>query len=137
MKLLKSISKTIRPDKAFLFFDALEEIAEYEGFSSMSKNEQAILIIVSELKCYPEVMYDKECPDCIREEMSISQFALGEMLDLLWDHPWSEPIDIIDDFVLKCHLYKTTSVLSDQKRVFSISEKTALTLIKKLKENEI
>lgn len=102
----------------------------------MRLNERALLIIVAALECYPERPYDSSCPDDEKEEISFSQWALNELLDLIWDHPWTAASDIIEDFVYKCREYVVTSKLPVQKRIFDIAEKTAIQLLKDIKEAE-
>lgn len=99
----------------------------------MDPNEQVMLKIVKELENFQECPYDRYTERRKKEEISISKFTMEEMLELIWDHPWNDPIDILEEFALKCGLFKATSKLSDQKRIFSISEKTALKFIEEIK----
>ncbi len=102
----------------------------------MRVNERALLTVVAVLGCYPERPYDNSYSEDEKEEISFSQWALNELLDLLWDHPWTAASDVIEEFACKCQIYVATSVLPDQKRIFDIAEKTAMQLLKDIKEAE-
>ena len=52
------------------------------------------------------VMVVKIIPEHELEEFAFSRCAIEEILQLIWDHPWTLASDIIEDFVLKMEFYK-------------------------------
>lgn len=129
--------KVKSPNKDSLLFEGLEEIAEYDGWSSMRINERALLIIVSAIDDSNECPYDdRTCSYYKKEEISFSNWALNEMLELVWDHPWSLASEVIEGFALKCVMYEKTTPLAKQKRVFKIASKTAFDILEAIKEVE-
>lgn len=133
---MKTKKKVKSPDRGSLLFAGLSEVAQYEGISSMRVNERALLTIVAALGCYTEQPYDNSWPDHEKEEVTFSHWALEEILDLVWDHPWTLASEVIEDFELRCRLYALSSLMPDQKRIFTIAAQTASEILDEVKEVE-
>lgn len=99
-------------------------------------NERALLIIVSALGCYQERPYDNSTPNEEKEQITFSHWALDEILNLVWEHPFTLASDTIEDFALKLQIYAVVSVTQDQKRIFTIAANTALGILEEIKEVE-
>lgn len=99
-------------------------------------NDRALLYIVSVLDCYPERPYDRSFPDSLKEEITYSRWALNELLDLVWDHPFVPASETIEGYAIVFQIYAEASVLPDQKRIFDIAADTAIELLKEIKEVE-
>ena len=104
----------------------------------MRINERALLAIVAAIEEYPnDRPYNNSCPDHEKEVITFSRWALEEILNLVWDHPWTLASDVVENFALQCQIYELSSELPDQKRIFSIAAKTALELLEDIKEAEM
>lgn len=66
------------------------------------------------------------------EEVAFSRCAIEEILQLVWDHPWTLASDTIEDFALKMELYKDLSVTDEQRRIFSVMAETALEVLQEI-----
>lgn len=124
------------PDKGSLLFADLIEPVPYEGWSLYAMNERALLTIVAALGCYNERPYDRSYSDAEKEEITFSHWAIDEILNLVWDHPFVLASDTVEEFTLKLQIYAITSVTEDQKRIFTIAANTALKLLEEIKEVE-
>lgn len=103
----------------------------------MRVNERALMFIVAAIGNYPEERpYDNDWPDDEKAEVTFSHWALDEILDLVWDHPWTMASDTIEDFIFKCQVAEMASELPEQKRIFSIAAKTAVEILDEIKEVE-
>ena len=98
-------------------------------------NERAIVYLTQMLDCYENIPY-LDWPQHELEEFAFSRCAIEEILQLIWDHPWTLASDIIEDFVLKMEFYKKSSVTDDQERIFSVSEETALEVLQEIESLE-
>lgn len=129
-------TKKVRsPERDSLLFAGLVERVTYEG-CHCSMNERALLIIVAALDCYPERPYDDSMPLHQKEEITFSQWALGELLDLVWDHPWTLASETIEDFAMLMQFYASTSITEKQNRIFTIAANTALEILEEIEEVE-
>ena len=99
-------------------------------------NERALLTIAAAVSTYPDCPYDNSWSKYEKEEATFSLWALNEILNLVWDHPWTLASDTVDDFAFRLQVYKETSAAPDQKRIFTIAAKTALDILKEIKEVE-
>lgn len=135
---MRAKKKVRSPNGDSLLFAGLVEVAQYEGVTSMRINERALLIIMAALDEYPQDRpYDNSWPDEKKEETTFSHWALEEILDLVWDHPWILASDVIEDFELNCWLSVHAAATPDQKRIFTIAAETAERLLKDIKEAEM
>lgn len=98
-------------------------------------NERAIMALMRMLGMYDDVPRS-DWPQHKLEEIAFSRCAIEEVLQLIWDHPWTLASDIIEDFVLKMEFYKRSSVTDDQERIFSVSEETALEVLQEIESLE-
>lgn len=70
------------------------------------------------------------------EEIAFSRCAIEEILQLVWDHPWTLASETIEDFALKMKFYKEASVTDDQKRIFSVLAETAWEVLQEIEPLE-
>lgn len=131
-------TKKVRsPNKDSLLFAGLFERVQYEGVDQCGMNDKALLMIVMALSEYPEHRpYDNDWPEHEKEEITFSKWALNELLDEVWDHPWTLASETIFNFILKCHLYAASSVTDGQRRIFEIAAKTASEILEEIEEVE-
>ena len=99
-------------------------------------NEQALFIIASTLGQFPDLPYDDSWPEAEKAELTFSKWALGELLNLIWEHPFTPASETIETFVFKAQIYEAVSQIPDQKQIFSIAAKTAQELLTHIKEVE-
>lgn len=103
----------------------------------MRINDRALLVIVAALNNYSEERpYDNDWPDDKKAEVTFSHWALDEILDLVWEHPWTMASDTIENFILKCRLFEATSKLPEHKQIFSIAARTGMEILDEVKEVE-
>lgn len=114
-----------RPNKASLLLDEEE----------LHMNERAIVYLTQMLDCYENIPY-LDWPQHELEEFAFSRCAIEEVLQLVWDHPWTLASDTIEDFALKMELYKDSSVTDDQKRIFSVLAETAWGVLQEIEPLE-
>lgn len=98
-------------------------------------NERALLAIVAALDEYEETPR-LDWPDHEKEEITFTRWALEEILNLVWDHPWTLASETIEHFGLIMMQFSSTSVTRDQKRIFSIAADTAFDFLEDIKEVE-
>lgn len=98
-------------------------------------NERAIMFLTRMLDCYENIPY-LDWPQHELEEFAFSRCAIEEILQLIWDHPWTLASDIIEDFALKMELYKGSSVTDEQKRVFSVLAETSWEILQEIEPLE-
>lgn len=98
-------------------------------------NERAIVYLTQMLDCYENIPY-LDWPQHELEEFAFSRCAIEEVLQLVWDHPWTLASDTIEDFALKMELYKDSSVTDDQKRIFSVLAETAWGVLQEIEPLE-
>lgn len=98
-------------------------------------NERAIMALMQMLGMYDDVPRS-DWPQHELEEIAFSRCAIEEVLQLVWDHPWTLASDTIEDFALKMELYKDSSVTDDQKRIFSVLVETAWEVLQKIEPLE-
>lgn len=100
-------------------------------------NDKALFVITTALNEYPEQYpYDKNWPDDEKEEITFSKWALGELLDEVWNHPQTLASETIFTFAVKCRSYVSSSVMDDSKRIFAIAAETAFKLLEEIEEME-
>ena len=114
-----------RPDKASLLLDEEE----------LHMNERAIMALMKMLDMYEDTPR-LDFPQHELEEIAFSRCAIEEILQLVWDHPWTLTSDTIEDFALKMELYKDSSVTDEQKRVFSVLAETAWEILQEIEPLE-
>lgn len=98
-------------------------------------NERAIMALMKMLDMYEDAPY-LDLPQHELEEIAFSRCAIEEILQLVWDHPWTLASDTIEDFALKMELYKDSSVTDEQKRVFSVLAETAWEILQEIEPLE-
>lgn len=113
------------PDKDSSFLDVKEP----------HMNDRIIMDLMRMLEMYE----DSPCVDWSQhefEEVAFSRCAIEEILQLVWDHPWTLASDIIENFALKMEFYKKSSVTDDQKRIFSSWAETAWGILQGIEQLE-
>ena len=115
-----------RPDKASLLLDEEE----------LHMNERAIMFLMRMLDAYENIPRPWELAQHEAEEIAFSRCAVEEILQLVWDHPWTLASDTVEDFALKMELYKGSSVTDEQKRVFSVLAETAWEILQEIEPLE-
>lgn len=131
------MKKVKSPNQDSLLSAELFERVQYEGVDQRGMNDKALLIIVMVLSEYPEDRpYDNNWPKHKKEEITFSKWALNELLDEVWDHPWTLASETIFNFILRCQIYAASSVTDGQRRIFEIASKTATELLEKIEEVE-
>ena len=98
-------------------------------------NERAIMALMKMLDMYEDTPR-LDIPQHELEEIAFSRCAIEEILQLVWDHPWTLASDTIEDFALKMELYKDSSVTDEQKRVFSVLAETAWEILQEIEPLE-
>lgn len=98
-------------------------------------NERVIMALMRMLDMYEDAPR-LDWPLHELEEVAFSRCAIEEILQLVWDHPWTLASDTIDDFALKMELYKDSSVTDEQKRIFRVLEETALEVLQEIEPLE-
>lgn len=99
-------------------------------------NERAIMFLMRMLDAYENIPRLWELAQHETEEITFSRCAVEEILQLVWDHPWTLASDTIEDFALKMELYKKSSVTDDQKRIFSAFAETAWEILQEIEPLE-
>lgn len=87
-------------------------------------NERVILALLSLLRDY-EKPIGLDWPEQKKEEVIFSHWALDEIFNLVWDHPWTLASETIENFARKLEVYAATAVSKDQKRIFTVAAETA------------
>lgn len=59
------------------------------------------------------------------EEISFARWAVGEMLNLISDHPFNPAYDTISNFALKMGVYAISSYEKPSNRIFSVAAEVA------------
>lgn len=120
------VKKRVRsPDRGSSLLDGEE----------LHMNERAIITLNRMLEMYEDAPYF-DWPQHELEEVAFSRCAIEEILQLVWDHPWTLASDTIENFALTMELYKHSSVTDDQERIFSVSEETALEVLQEIESLE-
>ncbi len=88
-------------------------------------NERALLAIVSALETYEAEPLSLTRPRCEFDDTVYSKWVIGEILDLVWDHPWTLASETIKTFATKLETYAATAVQECQKRIFAVAAETA------------
>ena len=114
-----------RPNKASLLLDEEE----------LHMNERAIVYLTQMLEMYEDAPYF-DWPQHELEEVAFSRCAIEEILQLVWDHPWTLASDTIENFALTMELYKHSSVTDEQRRIFSVLAETTCEILQEIESLE-
>lgn len=98
-------------------------------------NERALMAIMSVLEGFTEPPRS-DWPQYEAEDFTFSRWAVEEMLNQVWDHPWTLASDTIEQFALKLEMYAITSKTEKQRRIFAIAAETVWELLDDIKEVE-
>lgn len=103
------------PDKGSLLLDEEE----------LHMNERAIMALMRMLDIYEDVPY-LDWSQHEAEEIAFSRCAIEEILQLVWDHPWTIASETIENFAEKMEFFRDLAVTNEQRRIFSVMAETAL-----------
>ncbi len=98
-------------------------------------NEQALFTIISCLDGYADPPHLNWPQDKIEHDI-FSKWATEEILNLVWDHPYTPASVTIEEFALKMKAYAANAVTGAQRRIFSIAAETAYELLDWIAETE-
>lgn len=115
--------------------DRDSSLSEMFVVEELHMNERALMALMRMLNMYEDAPR-LDFPQHELEEIAFSRCAIEEILQLVWDHPWTLASDIIEDFALKMELYKDSSVTDEQKRVFSVLAETAWEILQEIEPLE-
>lgn len=109
------VKKRVRsPDRGSLLLDEEE----------LHMNERAIMSLMRMLDMYEDVPH-LDWPQHEAEEIAFSRCAIEEILQLVWDHPWTPASETIENFAETMEHYETLAVANIQRRIFSVMAETA------------
>lgn len=94
-------------------------------------NERAIKVLMQMIDMYENVPR-LDFPQHEAEEIAFSRCAIEEILQLVWDHPWTIASETIFTFALTMEEYKASSVTGEHKRVFSVLAETAWEVLEEI-----
>lgn len=89
----------------------------------LSMNERAILFLMSILNGFEDPP-GSDWPQHEAEEVTFSRWALEELLQEVWDHPWTLASETVERFALKLELFSETCNTDKQHRIFKIAAET-------------
>ena len=107
----------------------------YSDMSLGNMNDRALATISAAIDSYGETPR-LDWPDHEKEEVTFSRWALEEIQDLVWDHPWTLASETIENFALTMMYFASNSVTRDQRRIFSIAADIACEFLEIIKEVE-
>lgn len=88
-------------------------------------NERAIMALMRILDRYEDIPY-LDWSQHEAEEIAFSRCTIEEILQLVWDHPWTLASETIENFAEKMEDYRDSSVTEEQRWIFSVMAETAL-----------
>lgn len=94
-------------------------------------NERAIIALMRMLDFYEDVPR-LDWPQHEAEEIAFSRCAIEEILQLVWDHPWTPASETIENFAEEMEIYRDSSVTDEQRRIFSVMAETALEVLQEI-----
>lgn len=123
----KKIAKS--PNRGSLLLKAINVLR------GLYMNEQALIVIVNTLNGYTDLLR-VDWPDSKKEQIIFSRWALEEILELVWDHPWILASETIEAFALKLEIWSATAATEGQKRIFAVAAETAWKFLEDITEVE-
>ena len=98
-------------------------------------NERAIMALMRMLNFYEDIPH-LDWPQHEAEEIAFSRCAIEEVLQLVWDRPWTLASETIERFAENMEDYEVSSTTNIQRRIFSISAETAWEILEEIKPLE-
>lgn len=98
-------------------------------------NERAILFLMSVLNGFEESPRS-DWPQHEAEEVTFSRWALEELLQDVWDHPWTLASETLEKFASKMELFSETCNTDAQHRIFKIAAETVWEFLDDIKAIE-
>jgi hypothetical protein len=98
-------------------------------------NERAVMELMEILDGYEEPI-GRDWPEHEQQDATFSHWAIDEILNLVWDHPWTPASDTIENFALKLEFFIAESKSEEQRRIFAIAAETAWEILETIKEVE-
>lgn len=102
--------------------------------SEEAMNEKALSIILTWLDGYEEEKPDPDWPQQEYEECIFSKWALGEILELVLDNPWTSANVTVLEFAMQMLVYAGSAGTDGQERIFRIAATTAFELLENIEE---
>jgi hypothetical protein len=99
-------------------------------------NERVLTILLAMLGDSEYHIPGSDWPQHEAEEVSFSKWAMEELVQQVWDHPWTMASDTVEEFALKMEVYAATSVTDAQRRIFKIAAETAWETLEGIREIE-
>ena len=101
----------------------------------LTMNERAIMLllrVLNELEDPPR----SDWPQHEIEEVTFSRWALEELLQQVWDHPWTLASETTEQFAMKMDIYAQTCITEEQHRIFRIASETVWEFLIEIEELE-
>lgn len=98
-------------------------------------NERAILFLMSVLNGFEESPRS-DWPQHEAEEVTFSRWALEELLQDVWDHPWTLASETLEKFASKMEFFSETCNADAQHRIFKIAAETVWEFLDDIKAIE-
>ena len=70
------------------------------------------------------------------EAVTFSRWAIEEMVNQIWDHPWTIASETVERFAMRLDIYADTANTDVQTRIFKIAAATAWELLDNIRELE-
>lgn len=94
----------------------------------LTMNERVIMFLMKALDEFEEPPRS-DWPQHEADEITFSRCAMEELLQQVWDHPWTLASETAEQFALKLEIYSMTSITDDQHRIFKIAAETVRELL--------
>lgn len=94
-------------------------------------DERAIMALMRMLDMYEDIPH-LDWPQHEAEEIAFSRCAIEEVLQLVWDHPWTPASETVENFAETMAVYQTSAVTNEQRRIFSVMAETAWEVLQEI-----
>lgn len=101
----------------------------------LSMNERVIMFLMSVLDGLEDPPRS-DWPQHEIEEVTFSRWALEELLQQVWDHPWTLASETTEQLAMKMDIYAQTCATEDQHRIFRIASDTIWEFLSEIEELE-
>ena len=101
----------------------------------LSMNERAIIFLLAVLDNFEEPPRP-DWPQHEAEEVTFSRWAVEELLQQVWDHPWTLASETIERFAMQMDVYSETCNTDAQHRIFKIAAETIWSFLDEIEKLE-
>lgn len=101
----------------------------------LTMNERAIMFLMSVLNGLEDPPRS-DWPQHEIEEVTFSRWALEELLQQVWDHPWTLASETTEQLAMKMDIYAQTCATEEQHRIFQIASCTIWEFLTEIEELE-